>query len=135
MEATKSKRDERCVTQIYKPNIWSYDSFSLLTHNNVPVYASKAMKLKEEFIFVVDKVKNTSEKLQIIDNICKLGLSNMFKTQITKSLDLIASKKLLHCVSDYLDNMDTTLNKVNIYDILTLQLLIKGSHFRLFLDI
>lgn len=76
----------------YKPNIWSYDHLqTLVTDYKCVTHSAQIEKLKDKLTSVLDQVTDASTKLQIIDNICKLGLFNLFKNIIMEVFDGMAS--------------------------------------------
>ncbi|KAL5839736.1 hypothetical protein ACOSQ4_012344 [Xanthoceras sorbifolium] len=81
----------------YKPNIWNYDFLQSLTskYHQEEEYKSRAAKLKEVVIkcLFVDETVEVLAKLELIDSIRKLGLSNLFEEEIRGALDTIASMK------------------------------------------
>ncbi|KAL8136782.1 hypothetical protein V2J09_002783 [Rumex salicifolius] len=90
MECANSIQLER-RTAHYKPNIWNYDHLaSLVSNNNVQLGGAQVQKLKEDFIRVFDKETDVS-KLQIIDDINKLGLNALVEKELMEALDLIQS--------------------------------------------
>lgn len=56
----------------------------------VPLCAAQAQRLKEDFIHVFDQESDAS-KLQMIDDINKLGLNNLFEKELMEALDVIES--------------------------------------------
>ncbi|XP_073525768.1 uncharacterized protein [Phyllobates terribilis] len=76
----------------YKPNIWSYDHLqTLVTDYEIITHNGKEEKLKQKLVTVLHQVTDVSVKLQLIDNICKLGLTSHFNKEIVESFDIIAS--------------------------------------------
>ncbi|KAA8515446.1 hypothetical protein F0562_018943 [Nyssa sinensis] len=81
-------------TANYKPNIWKYDLLqSLKTEYAEEKHKSHVEKLKEEVTSMFDEAVDQLVKLELIDNIQKLGLANLFEEQIKEALDTIVSAK------------------------------------------
>ncbi|KAK2644467.1 hypothetical protein Ddye_019662 [Dipteronia dyeriana] len=78
----------------YKPNIWKYDFLQSLTSKydeEEEYYRSRAEKLKEDVQHLFVEAVEVLAKLELIDTIKKLGLSNLFEDEIREALDTIAS--------------------------------------------
>ncbi|XP_056689745.1 (E,E)-alpha-farnesene synthase isoform X3 [Spinacia oleracea] len=101
---------ERRRTANYKPNIWSYDFIQSLTSNfTKATYKERAEKLKDEFVDVLSEVPELS-KPHIVETIRKLGLSNVFHTEIMDALDSIVSNLNANNVDFEEDILDTSLS-------------------------
>ncbi|KAK3188178.1 hypothetical protein Dsin_027739 [Dipteronia sinensis] len=78
----------------YKPNIWKYDFLQSLTskyYEEEEYYRSRAEKLKGDVKHLFVEAVEVLAKLELIDTIRKLGLSNLFEDEIREALDTIAS--------------------------------------------
>ncbi|XP_031247510.1 alpha-farnesene synthase-like, partial [Pistacia vera] len=76
----------------YKPSIWKYDFIqSLHTKYEEEGYRLRADTLKEDVKRMFVEVIDVLAKLELIDNIRKLGLSTFFENEIQEDLDDIAS--------------------------------------------
>ncbi|KAI4299824.1 hypothetical protein L6164_033249 [Bauhinia variegata] len=83
----------------YRPTAWTYDFLQSLKNDNVDVkYEDRAYKLREEVRRMI-KDENTVElftKLELIDDIRRLGLSYHFEKEITQALDRFVSFEWCH---------------------------------------
>nr|UFQ06454.1 alpha-farnesene synthase [Zanthoxylum ailanthoides] len=78
-------------TANYKPSIWKYDFIqSLHSKYNEEGYRSQSEKLKDDVKQMFLDAADVLAKLELIDRICKLGLSSLFEEQIREALDTIA---------------------------------------------
>ncbi|TXG47244.1 hypothetical protein EZV62_026538 [Acer yangbiense] len=78
----------------YKPNIWKHDFLQSLTSKydeEEEYYRSRAEKLKEDVKHLFVEAVEVLAKLELIDTIRKLGLSNLFEDEIREALDTIVS--------------------------------------------
>ncbi|KAK4857921.1 hypothetical protein QYF36_008232 [Acer negundo] len=78
----------------YKPNIWKHDFLQSLTSKydeEEEYYRSRAEKLKEDVKHLFVEAVEVLAKLELIDTIMKLGLSNLFEDEIREALETIAS--------------------------------------------
>ncbi|KAK7312742.1 hypothetical protein VNO77_36834 [Canavalia gladiata] len=77
----------------YQPNLWTYDFLQSLKHDYADVrYEDKASKVQEEVRRMI-KDENTDiwAKIELIDNVKRLGLSYQFDKEIRKALDRFLS--------------------------------------------
>ncbi|KAH9748299.1 tricyclene synthase [Citrus sinensis] len=79
----------------YKPNIWKYDFIqSLHSKYKEEGYRSRAEKLKNDVKQMFLEAADLLAKLELIDRICKLGLSYLFEEKIREVLvDTVAFLK------------------------------------------
>ncbi|KAK1556255.1 hypothetical protein Q3G72_001561 [Acer saccharum] len=79
----------------YKPNIWKFDFLQSLNskYEEEEYYKSRAEKLKEDVKQLFVEAFEVLSKLELIDSLMKLGLSNLFEEEIREALDTIASMK------------------------------------------
>ncbi|GMJ03333.1 hypothetical protein like AT3G25810 [Hibiscus trionum] len=77
----------------YHPSVWDYDYFQSLKSDFLQVesYKERASKLQGEVKMMLDNVENPLEKLELIDNLQRLGLSHHFEEEINKALKNISS--------------------------------------------
>ncbi|XP_056161806.1 (E,E)-alpha-farnesene synthase-like [Syzygium oleosum] len=77
----------------YRPNLWKYDFLQLLNNNNDLKEGTKEWveRLVEEVKPMLSKVVDSLLKLELIDSMRKLGLSNLFVTEIKEALETVAS--------------------------------------------
>ncbi|XP_044496257.1 alpha-farnesene synthase-like isoform X2 [Mangifera indica] len=76
----------------YKPSIWKYDFIqSLDTKYEEEGYKLRDQTLKEKVKRLFGESIDVLAKLELIDNIWKLGLSTLFEEEIHEALDNIAS--------------------------------------------
>jgi alpha-farnesene synthase len=77
-------------TANYKPNIWKYDLLQSLTSKfSEEQYSRKAERLKEDVTRMYVCTNDLISKLELIDSISNLGLSNYFEEEIKEELDAI----------------------------------------------
>ncbi|KAI9198143.1 hypothetical protein LWI28_010966 [Acer negundo] len=79
----------------YKPNIWKFDFLQSLNskYEEEEYCKSRAEKLKEDVKQLFVEAFEVLSKLELIDSLMKLGLSNLFEEEIREALDTIASMK------------------------------------------
>ncbi|KAK2644276.1 hypothetical protein Ddye_019471, partial [Dipteronia dyeriana] len=79
----------------YNPNIWKFDFLQSLNskYEEEGYYKSRAEKLKEVVKQLFVEALEVLSKLELIDSLMKLGMSNLFEEEIREALDTIASMK------------------------------------------
>ncbi|TXG47243.1 hypothetical protein EZV62_026537 [Acer yangbiense] len=79
----------------YKPNIWKFDFLQSLNskYEEEEYYKSRAEKLKEDVKQLFVEAFEVLSKLELIDSLMKVCLSNLFEEEIREALDTIASMK------------------------------------------
>ncbi|XP_019171893.1 PREDICTED: alpha-farnesene synthase-like [Ipomoea nil] len=108
-----NKEETHPRTANYKPTIWKYDFIvESLTSKYVDVkYQRRAEKLKEEVSCLFDKTVDALAKLELIDNIGKMGLSHHFEKEIIQSLDhILLSVNNNKCFTSQMDLYATALS-------------------------
>ncbi|OMO55872.1 hypothetical protein CCACVL1_26939 [Corchorus capsularis] len=77
----------------YHPSIWDYDYVQSLTSDYLDneSYKERARKLMEEVRKLLDNVVDPLEKLELVDNLQRLGLSYKFEDEIKKILKDISA--------------------------------------------
>ncbi|WOH13093.1 hypothetical protein DCAR_0832602 [Daucus carota subsp. sativus] len=76
----------------YKPNIWKYDLIESLTVEYAhEKYERMVSKLREEVKYLLSNTLGIWEKLELIDNMEKLGLAYLFESEIKSVLDELVS--------------------------------------------
>lgn len=77
----------------YKPNIWKYDFLRSLDNkfDFKEGIKERVKQLVEEVKPILSEAVNPIPKLKLIDSMRKLGLSNLFDTEINEALQTVAS--------------------------------------------
>ncbi|XP_056161804.1 (E,E)-alpha-farnesene synthase-like [Syzygium oleosum] len=77
----------------YRPNLWKYDFLQSLNNNNDLKEGTKERveRLVEEVKPMLSEAVDSLLKLELIDSMRKLGLSNLFVTEIKEALETVAS--------------------------------------------
>lgn len=84
--------DQIHKTGFYKPNIWKYDRIEALTiEHDDEKYETMLWKLVEQVKCLLSNTVDTWEKLELVDNMEKLGLAYLFEHEIRKVLDTLVS--------------------------------------------
>ncbi|XP_047338783.1 terpene synthase 10-like [Impatiens glandulifera] len=74
----------------YGPPLWSHDFIqSISSIYKGEIYEDKAAKLKEEVMMLLEKNETPLEKLELIDNVQRLGISYHFDTKLDNILNLL----------------------------------------------
>ncbi|KAL3742042.1 hypothetical protein ACJRO7_017513 [Eucalyptus globulus] len=77
----------------YKPNIWNYDFLQSLSskHDLKQGIKERMEGLVEEVKPMLSEVVDSLAKLELIDSMTKLGLSNLFENEMKEALETVAS--------------------------------------------
>ncbi|KAL3742051.1 hypothetical protein ACJRO7_017519 [Eucalyptus globulus] len=77
----------------YKPSIWNYDFLQSLSskHDLKEGIKERMEGLMEEVKRMLSEVVDSLAKLELIDSMTKLGLSNLFENEMKEALETVAS--------------------------------------------
>ncbi|KAK3433312.1 hypothetical protein EUGRSUZ_D00869 [Eucalyptus grandis] len=80
-------------TANYKPNIWNYDFLQSLSskHDLKEGIKERMEGLVEEVKRILSEEVDSLAKLELIDSMTKLGLSNLFENEMKEALETVAS--------------------------------------------
>ncbi|KAL6962446.1 lysase [Sarracenia purpurea var. burkii] len=78
----------------YTPSAWKYDYIQSLNSNyQGDAYLKRVMKLKEDVKIMLDNVSDPLDRLELIDNLQRLGVFYHFEKEIKRILERIYNEK------------------------------------------
>uniref|UniRef100_A0A175YQI5 Terpene synthase like-14 n=1 Tax=Daucus carota subsp. sativus TaxID=79200 RepID=A0A175YQI5_DAUCS len=97
VHAMIAETDQIQKTGVYRPNIWKYDRIEALRNEYADEkYERMLGKLIGEVQGLLSNTADTWEKLELLDNMEKLGLTYLFEHEIKKVLDTLVSNNNLN---------------------------------------
>ncbi|XP_030528882.1 alpha-farnesene synthase-like [Rhodamnia argentea] len=90
-QATEKMHQRRSAN--YKPNLWNYEFLKSLDnkYNHVERNKERVERLVEDVKPIFEEAVDSLAKLELIDNITKMGLSNLFDKEMKEALEAVAS--------------------------------------------